>query len=171
MKHKLLKLSVVLLFVFALTGLQAQTMYVREKSGTQTDYTLSDIMKMSFSSGNITVSIFGGSSDTYALTNIRYLNFTDLTTGIHLPEHQNEAGKLQVFPNPVNNMLNIQYTMPEKQLVALELLSIEGKVVYKQVLTNNTYQRQINVSALPKGLYLCRIIGKKTIDTIKFIKN
>lgn len=55
MRHKRLKLSAVLLLGLGLTGLQAQTMYVKESSGTQTAYTLSNIQKMSFSSGNLTV--------------------------------------------------------------------------------------------------------------------
>src|SRR5690554_5092155 len=55
MRHKRLKLSAVLLLGLGLTGLQAQTMYVKESSGTQTAYALSNIQKMSFSSGNLTV--------------------------------------------------------------------------------------------------------------------
>ncbi|MEA3446456.1 MAG: T9SS type A sorting domain-containing protein, partial [Bacteroidota bacterium] len=122
-------------------------------------------------SGNITVREYGGSSDTYALIDIRYVNFTNSTIGVQLAENQNETGKLQVFPNPANDVLNIRHTISESQLTSLEILSVEGKTVYKQVLTGNTSLHQVNISALPKGLYLCRAIGEKTIDTIKFIKN
>ncbi|MEY3451220.1 MAG: hypothetical protein RL711_1046 [Bacteroidota bacterium] len=49
MRQKRLKLSAVFLLGLGLTGLQAQTMYVKEKSGTQTAYTLSSLRKMTFS--------------------------------------------------------------------------------------------------------------------------
>lgn len=82
MRHKRLKLSAVLLLGLGLTGLQAQTMYVKESSGTQTAYTLSNIQKMSFSSGNLTVTKTDNSSGVFALSDLRYLNFSDITTDL-----------------------------------------------------------------------------------------
>jgi len=169
MRHKKLKLSAVLLLVLGLTGLQAQTMYVKEKSGTQTAYTLSDIRKMSFSSGNILVIKTSGSTDTYALEDIRYLNFKDLTTGLPIAKQDN-LNNLTVFPNPVNDVLHIQFAASENQQASLELLSIEGKVVYSQTLSRQAVVYQINISSLPKGLYVCKINNGTSIETIKFIK-
>jgi len=77
MRHKRLKLSAVLLLVLGLTGLQAQTMYVKESSGTQAAYTLSNIQKMSFSSGNLTVTKTDNSSGVYALSGLQHLSFTN----------------------------------------------------------------------------------------------
>ena len=65
-----------------LTGLQAQTMYVKESSDTQTAYTLSSIRKITFSGGNATVQKTDNSTGGYALSGLRYLNFTDLSTSI-----------------------------------------------------------------------------------------
>lgn len=42
MTHKKLKFSAVLLLGLGLTGLQAQTMYVKESSGTQTAYAVNN---------------------------------------------------------------------------------------------------------------------------------
>ena len=53
MKHKRLKLCTILLLVFGLTGLQAQTMYVKTTGGVQTSYALSSIKKLTFSGGNM----------------------------------------------------------------------------------------------------------------------
>ena len=44
MRHKRLKLSALLLLVIGLTGLQAQTMYVKENNGTQTTEQLNLIL-------------------------------------------------------------------------------------------------------------------------------
>ena len=82
MRHNMLKISAVILLGLGLTGLQAQTMYVNESSGTQTAYTLSNIQKMSFSSGNLTVTKTDNSSGVYALINLRYLNFSDVSTDL-----------------------------------------------------------------------------------------
>ena len=85
MRNKRLKLSTLLMLGLGLTGLQAQTMYVREGNGAQTDYALSSIRTMTFSGGNVTIQKTDNSKGTYALSGLRYLNFTDLTTSITEP--------------------------------------------------------------------------------------
>ena len=83
MRQKRLKLSAVFLLGLGLTGLQAQTMYVKEKSGTQTAYTLSSLRKMTFSGGNATVQKSDNSTGVYALSQLRCLNFQNLITSIN----------------------------------------------------------------------------------------
>ena len=83
MRQKRLKLSAVLLLGLGLTGLQAQTMYVWESNSTQTDYALSNIRKMTFSGGNVTIQKTDNSTGVYGLSGLRYLNFTDLATSIY----------------------------------------------------------------------------------------
>ena len=168
MKHKKLKLSTVLLLGLGLTGLQAQTMYVRQTSGTQTPYSLSNIKKMSFSSGNITVSKTIGSPDTYSLSGIRYLNFQDLTTNIATAEKQELV--MTLYPNPVVDVLNLQLSIKSSQACVIEILSMEGRVVYQEKLNQQSDVYQINVSALPKGLYLCKVNNGITTETTKFFK-
>jgi hypothetical protein len=171
MRNKRLKVSTLLMISLGLTGIQAQTMYVMEKSGTQTSYTLSDIQKMSFSSGKIMVCKTIGNTDAYALTDIRYLNFTNLSTGVSIVEKQDLLNKFQIFPNPVGDELNIKLAPLESQHANMEILSIDGKVVYKKVLQLSTEIHQVNVSALPKGMYLCSIKLGKSTGSIKFLKN
>ena len=77
MRHKKLKLSAVLLLGLGLTSLQAQTMYVKESSGTQTAYTLSNVRKMTFSGGNATVQKTDNSTGVYAMSGLKYLSFED----------------------------------------------------------------------------------------------
>lgn len=77
MRHKKLKLSVVFLSGLGLTSIQAQTLYVKETGGTQASYVLSNISKMTFSGGNVTVQKTDNSTAVYALSEVRYLNFTD----------------------------------------------------------------------------------------------
>ena len=50
-----LVISIIIILGLGLTGLQAQKMQILETGGKQSAYFLSDIEKLSFSSGNITV--------------------------------------------------------------------------------------------------------------------
>jgi hypothetical protein len=167
MRHKKLKLSALLLLGLGLTGVHAQTMFVRETSGTQTSYPLNNISKLSFSSGNIIVDKMTGSPDTYTLTSVRYLNFTDLTG---ISEAKPEIAGVKIYPNPANEVLNIQSSSTAGSTVVIEVISIEGKILYTHSVNAISDVFQINISNLPEGLYLCKINNGTTIETAKFIK-
>jgi hypothetical protein len=169
MRHKRLKLSVMLLLVIGLTGLQAQTMYVKENNGTQTAYALSNIQKMSFSSGNLTVTKTGNTSIVYALNNLRYFNFTDLSTKIEKPlSFQKQM--LRVYPNPVTNVLNIDLTGTAQSEGTLIIFNYEGKTVLNRQLSHAGVL-SLNIGYLPKGLYLCRYANLTETRTVKIIKH
>ena len=168
MRHKKFKLSTLLLLGLGLTGLQAQTMFVRQTINTQTAYALNNIKKMSFSSGYITISKINSSPDTFFNNGLRYLNFQDLSTvtaSIETPETT-----ISLFPNPVGDLLNIQLSEDQPKAFIIQILSLEGRVIYQKNITLQNNATQINVSSLPKGLYMCRINNGTTNQTTKFLK-
>jgi hypothetical protein len=168
MKYKRLKLSAVLLLGLGLTSLQAQTMYVKESSGTQTAYTLSNIQKMSFSSGNLTVTKTDNSSGVYALSDLRYLNFSDVSTDLQEDlSVQNQM--LKIYPNPIGDILNIDLTGISATEGTLSILNFEGKTVLSRQV-NNEVVLSLNISSLPTGIYLCSYASTTGIKTVKIIK-
>lgn len=160
------------LLALGLIELQAQAFFVKKISGTQTEYLLSNIKMMSFSSGSIEINKSGGTFNVYDLSGLRYLNFTDLSTGIISMTSKTKVMEVQVYPNPVESVLNINIQFPEieGQTGIIEILSIEGKVFYTQMINSQSNIYQINASSLPQGLYFCRINNGITIETIKFFK-
>lgn len=167
MKHKKLKLSAVLLLGIGLTSLQAQTMYVKESSSTQTAYTLSSVRKMTFLSGNVTVQKTDNSTGVYNLSGLRYLSFEDYTTGL---EKQVESKNINfnTYPNPVTDVLNIDLTGVATG-GTISILTLEGKLLQAQK-TDGANTVTLNLSQLPKGIYLCRYVSTTEIKTVKIIK-
>ncbi len=167
MRHKKLKLSTLLLLGFGLTGLQAQTMYVKEKSGSQTAYTLSDVRKMTFSLGTVTVQKTDNSMREYALNTLKYLNFTSTPTAIDDLKIATDK-ILNIYPNPVVDLLNVDFTGLEGEKT-ISVLTLEGKVMqsYK---TKDTSIITLDLGQLPQGIYLCRFTNKTEIKTVKIIK-
>jgi len=150
------------LFGAAISGLKAQTMYVRPIIGTQTAYPVANIQKLTFSGGNLVVTNLTGGNGTFALSGNRYLNFTDLTLATTSMELVNN--RFYVYPNPVTNVLNITNEDPTQTISHLEIISLEGRVVLEQ----NT--PQVAVAALPQGMYFCKITSNNKTQTIKFLK-
>jgi hypothetical protein len=168
MRHKRLKLSAALLLGLGLAGLQAQTMYVKQISGTQTPYTLSSVQKMTFSEGNITIQKTDNSKGEYALSALRYLNFTSLTVGIAEPPMHFVNANLFTYPNPVTDVLKIDLKGVTGE-GTISILSLEGKVMQTQNTSGNSLAT-MSLSHLPKGIYLCRYSSAEEIKTIKIIK-
>jgi len=158
-----------LLFSLGMTG-HAQMMHVKEKSGTKTIFAFNDIRKLTFSGGIMTVSGHDGNPETFALADIHYLNFTDLSTGVY-PLENNKNGCLVLFPNPVQDMLTLNYKS-SGEAIQFEIMTMDGKTVYRNIIyiQSGTNQTDINVTSLPKGMYLCRLINGKVVLMQKILK-
>ena len=169
MKHKLLIFNAMLFLGFGLLPMHGQTtMQVRTSGGAQTSYTLSSIRKLTFpSTGNMVVANNLGTTDNYSLSSPTSLMFSDMSTAlVPLAEVK---GNFQLFPNPVQDILNIQLKVSDNNSVTIELISIDAKVLYKTQLTGSS-SYQINVSQLRQGIYLCRVNNGTSIEIAKFFK-
>ncbi len=79
---------------------------------------------------------------------------------------------LNIYPNPANNILNVEIETEELENVTLTLCDILGKELKTQQISAmqeiSTYR--IDVSDLAKGMYLLRVKTNKGITTKKFNK-
>ena len=151
-----------LLFGVAISGMKAQTMYVRPIIGTQTAYPVANIKNLTFSGGNLVVTNLTGANGAFALSSLRYLNFTNLTLATSTQELVKNS--FYVYPNPVTTVLNIINLDLSQTILHLEIISLDGRVVLAQ----NT--PQVAVASLPQGMYFCRITSNNQTQTIKFLK-
>ena len=168
-----LKLSALLLLCIGLAGAQAQsTLYVKEKAGTQTAFALSDVRKLTFPTGNVIVNKNDGNTNTYALSGIRYLNFTDLSVGVSQFANK-ESDNMILFPNPAMDELKVSFQSSETGNLQIDIMDVQGKVLQQQTISsqNGTNLFAINIAQLPQGLYLCRLQNGNKLETIKFLKN
>ena len=79
---------------------------------------------------------------------------------------------LNVYPNPANNVLNIDIETTEAENVTLTLCDILGKTLKTQHFSTTAQMStcSIDVSDLAKGMYLLRVKTDKGITTKKFNK-
>lgn len=64
-----------------------------------------------------------------------------------------------IFPNPASDQLNVYLRNIQPGEVSIELMSLEGKVLYasREQAGGNAYNRTLDVSAWQNGVYLVRI--------------
>lgn len=167
MKHKKLKMCTLLLLSIGIQAVMAQTsLYVKEKAGIITPFDLITVKSITFAGGSLMVNKKDATINSFALADLSYLSF-NLSTGFELI-NATQTPQLMVFPNPVRDVLYIDYAQSEKGNIQVEILSINGKVVLKTLLDNTT--NSISVAHLECGFYLLRVQNGTKKGITKFIK-
>ena len=171
MKPKKGKCLFILLLAIVLNGLEAQsTLNVKEKSGKKTTFVLSDITKLIFSGGNMTINRKDGNNSGYSIINVRNLNFVTITSNDEVKVIG--TSNMLLYPNPVEDRLQLRYESVTAEDIYIQIIDTQGKVKYQQNLrsqpgNNNTL---ISVEYFQKGIYLCRFQQGNNINIQKFIK-
>jgi hypothetical protein len=144
----------------------AQRMVVDTGDGSDTLDIVNTLQKFSFSDDNLLVDLIGGSVKTYNLAGVRKISFVtdgsiDVPTAITDPELSSAQG-ISLYPNPAENMLYLK-NLPEG--ISLCSIYTAAGILVLSVQTSGE-GNSINISNLPKGLYLIRINNQ----ALKFIK-
>jgi len=91
-----------------------------------------------------------------------------LLVELMMPEE--ELGGIVVFPNPIENELNISTN--SKPVFGLSIFSVDGRLVYRKKVASEQSQHQINTSTLAKGVYVLQVLveGSSQEKLFKIIK-
>lgn len=71
-----------------------------------------------------------------------------------------ELTKLQTYPNPTSDFLNIEFELKQSALTKLAIYDLSGQklqTVVSETLQLGKHQRKIEVRDLAKGMYICRL--------------
>lgn len=83
-----------------------------------------------------------------------------------------EIGILNVYPNPANNELNVEFISRYQLTGTVEVLGVNGKVVLSQSvdMSVGTNKSVLDVHRLSAGAYLVRIVAGDEQITYRFVK-
>lgn len=170
MNFKKIKLWALFLCISAITGIQAQSLFVFEKNGTRTDFTLTSLRSITFSGSNLFLNKKDGSTTSpYSIEGLRFLSFSRFT---EVAAPTNDEGEINIYPNPVHDMLNIQYLSSKpNENRNIEILSIDGKIMYNKPFELNNTVQSINTNTWSRGIYLLRFNNGSEVISKKIIKN
>jgi triacylglycerol esterase/lipase EstA (alpha/beta hydrolase family) len=88
-----------------------------------------------------TIYIIVGSTDMSETTNIEYIE-NKITA----------ANNIEVYPNPVSNVLTVKMPNPNREKATITLMSLTGRIVFR----TETHEaiHQVNVQSLERGIYI-----------------
>ena len=78
--------------------------------------------------------------------------------------------KMVLYPNPANEMLNVQWVAAVNGNQSIQVMDIKGRVVLNQHIAQHkgTNSTQINISRLSQGAYILRMKVDDQIQALKF---
>ncbi len=91
-----------------------------------------------------------------------------LTTNIHVEKEKTKS--INIEPNPAIDIVKINFDYSGKEALNIEVIDNLGKIVLKQLISNNQESINLNVSNLSAGTYMIHIFGKNYSVNEKLIK-
>ncbi|MDI6031855.1 S8 family serine peptidase [Flavobacterium sp. LB2P84] len=90
-----------------------------------------------------------------------------------LSNYESDFKSLNVWPNPMNNFVNVSVQSDLSDEIYLEVFDVLGiRQLYKKIdYSNNGFVNSINVDSLKKGLYIFKIKQGKKQSIWKILKN
>jgi len=150
-----------LLLLFSAISLLSigQNMTLNENSGISSSYSISDIKKITFQSGDVVVET-QTSTDHFYIGGVRNLVFDQIIT--ETEDIEQAVQELSAYPNPCGDVLNISQNTTDARYFINDL---NGSLIQTDKASST-----INVSDLKTGVYFFTLVDKTSIQTQKIIK-
>ena len=89
-------------------------------------------------------------------------------TGI---KENNIFQEFSVYPNPAENILNINFNLQQSQSFNIKLISVTGKVVYNEEVGNHVgyFKNTIDLQDYTRGIYFLQLISDQGILNRKIV--
>ncbi len=85
----------------------------------------------------------------------------------------NDENKFKATPNSTAKTLKIEYYIPEKETVGIDIYNLGGQkvktLIQNESLESGKYQKQVDTSCLKNGIYFIQLKTTKSEKTIKLI--
>ena len=167
---KLIQMKKKLTFIIALAAsvflsysiAEEQTLVVKFKDGTENEQPLSNVQKITFGAGSMTIALKNGQTGPVSLSDIQKILFSQTGTGVEENIANNNAvNLLSVYPNPVQDVLFVDGV---KENTEIRVFNVKG-TLFQTVIAKEKVIR-LNVGELQQGVYILQAGNQ----AIKFIK-
>ncbi len=158
-----------LLLFGSLSALNAQThnAVIQLQDGSQIPYPIATIEAFVFQNGSMSVHATTQTNHSFSIDTISSIRFEYGTVS---QSRSSTRENLRVYPNPVTNLLTVEFDASSRGNMILEIVGMEGQLFLSQQVNSGENRTEINVSSLAQGIYICRIRGTNRSGAIQFVK-
>ncbi|WP_298495207.1 M64 family metallopeptidase [uncultured Algibacter sp.] len=103
--------------------------------------------------------------DTFHVYTVTWtINYT--TLGVNDIENEVNTYNISMYPNPANNILNLEFESQSISDLKVEIVSLDGKIVNTTTLSNYE-NKQLKISYLSQGIYITNFYSGKVLIASK----
>ena len=155
-------------------SLNAQSISFTFADDTQKDYPVSSIRSITFTNDIMHLNKRDGTTESWPVSTIQKYKYDNVSTSTILPL-LDMKDNIVLFPNPVYQDMNINYTLASKGQIDIEILNSNGQLlkrIEQQQMQPGSYTtswdgKDAQGNILPTGIYFCRISTAGTVSTKK----
>ena len=140
-------------------GLIGQNMTLNEKSGSSKSFSIEDVNKITFQSGDVVIET-QSATENFSIAGLRNLVFDQFITEVE--DFNRRVSEISAYPNPCGDVLNISQNNTNARYF---IYDFKGRLVQADKATST-----INVSNLKTGVYFFTVIDETNTKTLKIIK-
>ncbi len=163
----------ILLLGLASISSKAQSIYFNYTNGTDAAYNLADVRKITFMSDEMNLQLLDGSVYSWNVSSIEHYQFDENSIGIDELLTKANAWRVNIFPNPANNVLHVRYNLPTEDKILISVFDLQGKLLLEINAGNRAkgeHEESLDISTFPAGQYVCRISGQTNTISKNIIK-
>ncbi len=148
-------------------------------AGTANDFIIKDWQYVDFSTSfsgyvdSLSFSLSSSDNSTFGMNTPSFFSIDNVgvTVTVGLDE-QKSITNLSVFPNPVKDVLMVNYHAKNTENLFVTITDVSGKVIYTETLNVQLGENnfKINSSHFDKGVYFIQLSNSQSNTTKKFIK-
>jgi len=162
--------------LFSISGLaQAQSTFIQLHftDGTQQNFALNNLRKIDFSDTQVRLHQADETIIAWNYNLIDFYRYTDVETNVADAESFSTEIRMDIFPNPATNILNVNYSIPVKETIQIAIYSMSGNRILDQRINNKAESGawQHDVSDLPSGIYVLMMQGAQFSISKTIIKH
>jgi hypothetical protein len=96
-----------------------------------------------------------------------------ICTDIDIAENEFSEVKINVFPNPFSNTFSLNYNIPEKSKIKMELINLIGEqvsVYFDGYKPEGSYREEISAAGIASGIYFVKLSINDQVAYKKIVK-
>ncbi len=126
----------------------------------------------------------GGTSLSWTTGELMVQTFSDgsamLTQGFHqgnitvstaVDEMSESAMDVQIYPNPVNDILNVKFKNMVDQTIQVRLVDLTGKTILTREFSDPSNTQRLNLSPVTSGTYMLEVNAGQKRKVFKIVKH
>jgi len=137
----------------------SQSLKAISQSGTEEIYSLSQPLTVTFDSSSFVFNRNNTVLKKWNYGELRKIVYTQVSTSV---EETHIKPSVEIFPQPIEHQFTVAYTVPQSQIVRLDLYSMTGEMVFTYSL-GEVYEGEnrstLTIPQLASGQYILCLIG------------